>query len=59
MKVERNALAFRRGDAAAIGAVVIAVLVYLIAAVRTHAVTAEDLRLAPYGEKIAKWLKIR
>lgn len=41
------------------GAVVIAVLIYLIAAVRTHAVTAEDLRLAPYGEKIAKWLKIR
>ncbi len=45
--------------AAMLGAVLLAVLVYIFAAVRTRAVTAEDLRLAPYGEKIAKWLKIR
>ena len=39
-------------------AVIAAAAVYLIAAVKTRAVTGDDLRLIPHGEKLAAWLHI-
>ena len=39
-------------------AVIAAVAVYLIAAVKTRAVTGDDLRLIPHGEKLAAFLHI-
>ena len=40
-------------------AVIAAAAVYLVAAVKTRAVTGDDLRLIPHGEKLAAWLHIR
>ena len=40
-------------------AVIAAVAVYLVAAVKTRAVTGDDLRLIPHGDKVAAWLRIR
>lgn len=40
-------------------AIAVAVIVYLIAIVVTRAVTAEDMKLLPKGDKLAKLLKIR
>ena len=39
-------------------AVIAAVAVYLVAAVKTRAVTGDDLRLIPHGDKLAAWLHI-
>ena len=39
-------------------AVIAAVAVYLIAAVKTRAVTGDDLRLIPHGDKLAAFLHI-
>ena len=39
-------------------AVIAAAAVYLAAAVKTRAVTGDDLRLIPHGDKVAKWLHI-
>ena len=41
------------------GAVVVAVIVYLLLIIALRAVTAEDMKLIPKGEKIAKLLHIR
>lgn len=41
------------------GAIVIAVAVYAVLIIATRAVTGEDMKLIPKGEKIAKVLKIR
>ena len=41
------------------GAIVIAVVVYAVCIIATRAVTVEDMKLIPKGEKIAKVLKIR
>ncbi|NCB50818.1 MAG: polysaccharide biosynthesis protein [Clostridia bacterium] len=48
-----------RMAAAMFAAIVIAVIVYLILVVGTRAVTAEDMKLLPKGDKLAKLLKIR
>ena len=42
----------------AIAAMAAAVAVYLFAAVKTRAVTGDDLRLVPHGDKLAAWLHI-
>ena len=44
---------------AMVGAVVLAVIVYLVAIVLTKTLTKEDMELMPGGKKIAKILKIR
>ena len=41
-----------------IAAMAAAVAVYLFAAVKTRAVTGDDLRLVPHGDKLAAWLHI-
>lgn len=40
-------------------AIVIAVAVYLVAIVKTRAITMEDMRLIPKGEKLGKLLRIK
>ena len=40
-------------------AIIVAVVIYLVMIVATRAVTAEDVKLIPKGDKIAKILKIR
>ncbi len=40
-------------------AIIAAVAVYLVAAVKTRAVTGDDLRLIPHGDKLAAWLHIQ
>ena len=40
-------------------AIAVAVVVYLVLVIVTHAVTLEDMKLIPRGEKIAKLLKIK
>ena len=39
--------------------IVCAVVTYLVAVVKTHAITLADLKLIPKGEKLAKVLHIR
>ena len=41
-----------------IAAMAVAVAVYLVAAIKTRAVTGDDLKLSPRGEKVAAWLHI-
>lgn len=40
-------------------AIAVGVIVYIIAAVQTRAITAEDMSLIPKGDKIAKMLHVR
>ena len=41
------------------GGIVCAVVIYVVMAVLTRSVTAEDLRLLPGGEKLAAKLRLR
>jgi stage V sporulation protein B len=41
------------------GAIFVGVIVYLVAIVITRAITMEDMKLVPKGEKLAKLLKIQ
>ena len=50
---------FAMNSLAAIGAIGIAVVVYLILVLALRMITAEDLRMIPKGEKIARLLHIR
>jgi stage V sporulation protein B len=43
---------------AMVGSIAIAVLVYLFLTISTRAITIEDMKLIPKGEKIARLLKI-
>ena len=52
------ALGWKGSVIAMLSAMIAAVAVYLVAAVRTRAVTGDDLKLIPHGEKIAAWLHI-
>ena len=54
----RAVLAETRFKAKLVRNMIAAVAVYLVAAVRTRAVTGDDLKLIPHGEKIAAWLHI-
>ncbi len=53
------ALSWRALAAVMLAAIVAAAAVYAAAVSLTRAVTAEDLKLIPRGEKMAKWLHIR
>ena len=44
---------------ALLGAIAVAVLVYAVMTIITKAITLEDMKLIPKGEKIAKLLRIR
>lgn len=44
---------------AMVAAILLAVVVYFVAVIATRAVTADDMKLIPKGDKIAKLLKIR
>ena len=45
--------------AAMCAAMLVAVIVYAVAAIKLRAITAEDMKLIPKGEKIAKLLHMR
>ncbi len=53
-----GSLSWKFNAAAMLLAMIAAVAVYIIAAIRTRAVTADDLKLIPRGEKLAAWLHI-
>jgi stage V sporulation protein B len=40
-------------------AIGVAVIIYLVLIIATHAITAEDMRLIPKGDKLAKLLRIK
>jgi hypothetical protein len=52
-------LSWKRMALAMLVSMVCAVVAYLIAVVKTHAITLADLQLIPKGEKLAKVLHIR
>ena len=52
-------LNWKRMALAMLVSMVCAVVAYLIAVVKTHAITLADLQLIPEGEKLAKVLHIR
>ena len=51
-------LSWKGSALAMIAAMAVAVAVYLVAAIKTRAVTGDDLKLIPRGEKVAAWLHI-
>ena len=52
-------LSWKRMALAMLVSMVCAVVTYLVAVVKTHAITLADLQLIPKGEKLAKVLHIR
>ena len=52
-------LSWKRTALAMLVSMVCAVVTYLVAVVKTHAITLADLQLIPKGEKLAKVLHIR
>ena len=52
-------LSWKRTALAMLVSMACAVVTYLIAVVKTHAITLADLQLIPKGEKLAKVLHIR
>ena len=52
-------LSWKRMALAMLAAMVCAVVTYLVAVVKTRAITLSDMQLIPRGEKLAKALHIR
>mgnify|MGYP007118510324 CR=1 FL=1 len=52
-------LSWKRTALAMLVSMACAVVTYLVAVVKTHAITLADLQLIPKGEKLAKVLHIR
>ena len=52
-------LSWKRMALAMLVSMACAVVTYLVAVVKTHAITLADLQLIPKGEKLAKVLHIR